>query len=75
MILFSLHASSYSSSSGFTVSTSGSGLNLRKGPGSQYTPVDSMDNGTTVDVYAYKTGWALVKYNTTWGWCSVDYLK
>ena len=58
-----------------TVSTSGSVLNLRRGPGSGYGQVGSMDNGTTLNVYAYKNGWALVKHNGTWGWCSVDYLK
>ena len=58
-----------------TVSTSGSVLNLRSGPGQSNTQVGSLPNGTTLDVYAYKNGWALVKYNDTWGWCSNDYLK
>ena len=58
-----------------TVSTSGSALNLRRGPGQSAGIVGSMENGTTTDVYAFKNGWALVKYKDTWGWCSKDYLK
>lgn len=58
-----------------TVSTSGSVLNLRRGPGQNYGQVSSIDNGTSTDVYAYKNGWALVKHNDVWGWCSNDYLK
>ena len=58
-----------------TVSTSGSGLNLRRAPGQSAGIVGSMPNGTTTDVYAFKNGWALVKYDNTWGWCSKDYLK
>lgn len=58
-----------------TVSTSGSVLNLRRGAGQSYGQVGSLPNGATVDVYAYKNGWALVQYNDTWGWCSNDYLK
>lgn len=58
-----------------TVSTSGSDLNLRRGPASSFGLVTTIDNGTTLDVYAYKNGWALVKFGTSWGWCSKDYLK
>ena len=58
-----------------TVSTSGSALNLRRGPGQSAGIVGSMPNGTSTDVYAFKNGWALVKYDNTWGWCSKDYLK
>ncbi|MCD7769745.1 MAG: SH3 domain-containing protein, partial [Oscillospiraceae bacterium] len=58
-----------------TVST-GSGLNLRRGPGSSYGQIILMANGTSLDVYAYKNGWALVLYDgDTWGWCSTDYLS
>lgn len=57
------------------VSTTGSPLNLRKGTNSSAGWVSSLENGTTVDVYAFKNGWALVKVGNTWGWCSNDYLK
>ncbi len=57
------------------VSASG-GLNLRTGPNSSYNQITLMSSGSTVQVYAYKNGWALVKYQgTTWGWCSQDYLS
>lgn len=58
-----------------TVTTSGGILNLRRGPGTGYAQVAAMNNGTVIDVYAYKNGWALVDFDGTWGWCSVDYLK
>ena len=58
-----------------TVATSGSSLNMRRGPGQSANIVGSLPNGTTTDVYAFKNGWALVKYDGTWGWCSKEYLK
>ena len=58
-----------------TVSTSGSSLNVRRGPAASYEAVSAMENGTSTDVYAYKNGWALVKYDGVWGWCSNEYLK
>ena len=57
-----------------TVSTNGSVLNMRRGPGQSYGQVSSMPNGSSVNVYAYRNGWALVKYGGAWGWCSNDYL-
>ena len=58
-----------------TVATQGSNLNLRRGPGQSAGIVGSVPNGTSTDVYAFKNGWALVKYKDTWGWCSKEYLK
>lgn len=59
-----------------TVNTPGGGpLNLRSGPSTNNSLVGSLPNGTQLPVYANKNGWALVKYNGTWGWCSYDYLK
>jgi len=58
-----------------TVSTSGSNLNMRRSPSQSGGLVGSIPNGTTTDVYAFKSGWALVKYDNTWGWCSKEYLK
>ncbi|MCC8357250.1 MAG: SH3 domain-containing protein [Oscillospiraceae bacterium] len=58
-----------------TVSATG-GLNLRRGPGSSYGQIILMANGTSLEVYAYKNGWALVLYDgDTWGWCSADYIS
>ena len=57
------------------VSTNGSVLKLRRGPGTSYNQIGSMDNGTEVAVYARHDGWALVKHGDTWGWCSDQYLK
>lgn len=58
-----------------TVATSGSNLNMRRSPSQSGGLVGSIPNGTTTDVYAFKNGWALVKYDNTWGWCSKEYLK
>jgi hypothetical protein len=56
--------------------TPGAGLNLRKGPGSSYSQIVLMSYNSELQVYAYKNGWALVKYqDSTWGWCSDDYIK
>lgn len=57
-----------------TVTTAGGTLNLRSGPSTNFSLVGVMNNRTLLDVYAYKNGWALVDFNGTWGWCSVDYL-
>lgn len=56
--------------------SAGAGLNLRRGPGSSYSQIVLMEYNAELEVYAYKNGWALVKYNgAAWGWCSDDYLK
>jgi hypothetical protein len=56
--------------------TPGAGLNLRKGPGSSYSQIVLMGYNSEIEIYAYKNGWALVRYqDTTWGWCSEDYIK
>lgn len=58
-----------------TVNTNGGPLNIRKGTGSDADWITSVSYGTTVDVYAFRNGWALIKTGSTWGWCSNDYLK
>lgn len=58
-----------------TVATSSSPLNMRNGPSSNNDLVSSVAKDTVIDVYAFKNGWALTKVGTTWGWCSVEYLK
>jgi hypothetical protein len=56
--------------------TPGAGLNLRKGPGSSYSQIVLMSYNSEIEIYAYKNGWALVRYQgSTWGWCSDDYIK
>jgi hypothetical protein len=56
--------------------TPSAGLNLRRGPGSSYSQIVLMSTNSQLEVYAYKNGWALVRYQgTTWGWCSSDYIK
>ena len=58
-----------------TVSTNGSALNLRRGTSADYGWIASLENGSTVEVYAYKNSWTLVKSGNTWGWASSQYVK
>ncbi len=57
------------------VNTQTSPLKLRSGPNSSYRQLGELPKGTKLPLYANKNGWALVKYNDTWGWCSYDYLR
>ena len=57
------------------VNTSSGPLNYRRGPATTYGTVGQLPKGESLSVYAIKDGWALVKYGTAWGWCSVDYLS
>ena len=61
-----------------TVSVNSISLRLRMGPNTSYDVVDEMTNGTVVDVFARKDGFALVRYDgdegAVYGWCSTDYL-
>ncbi len=53
-------------------------LRLRTGPNTNYREIASMPNGETVDVYANKDDWALVRYQSeegpVYGWCRSTYL-
>ena len=56
------------------VATNGGTLNLRKGTSADTEWLASMPYHTSLPVYAYHGGWALVNYDGTYGWASVDYL-
>ena len=58
-----------------TVKTNGGVLYMRKGNGTNYDRIDAIPNGTSVEVFAIKGGWSLVRYKDAYGWCSGDYLK
>ena len=57
------------------VATNGGTLNLRKGTSADTEWLASMPYHTSLPVYAYHSGWALVNYDGTYGWASVDYLS
>lgn len=48
------------------------GLNVRKGPGKQYSVLYVLSNGASVTVYDKKTGWGKIGDDQ---WVSLDYLK
>lgn len=53
-----------------TIRTSGGALNIRSGAGSSYSKVDSLANGTKVEIYEIKDGWGRIAK----GWISMDYV-
>ena len=61
-----------------TVGVGNKTLRLRTGPNTSYHQLAEMPNGSTVDVFAKKDDWALVRYEsddgTLYGWCSESYL-
>jgi len=65
--------SSSSSSSSETKCVTASALNVRSGPGTNYSKVDSKKNGDKVTVYEYNSGksWARIGTNK---WVSAEYL-
>lgn len=58
-----------------TVKTNGSDLRSRKGNSTNYSIVSYISNGTSLEVYAIKSNWALVVYDGKYGWCSTEYLQ
>lgn len=51
-----------------------SSLNLRSGPSTTASILTSMPSGSVVDVLEQSGSWYKVRYGTTTGWCSGDYL-
>ncbi len=59
----------------YVVSTGGSNLNVRSGPGADYQAVAKVTDGTRLTVSQVSNGWGKVNVNGTTGWVSMDYLK
>lgn len=56
--------------------TGGTALNLRSGPGTGYSVLASMPDGTVVDVLAGPTSsFYQVRFGTTVGWAHMNYMK
>ena len=49
-------------------------LNFRTGPGTNYSIIATIPNGTIVDYYSESNGWAKVRYNGKDGYVSTSYL-
>lgn len=58
----------------YTVSTSGSVLNMRVSPDVDSQVLEKIPNGTIVEVTKSVLGWAYVTYNSAQGWVSSAYL-
>ena len=49
------------------------GLNVRSGPGKEYSSIGSIDDGFVVEPLQWVNGWVYIDYPIV-GWCSGDYL-
>ena len=49
-------------------------LNFRTGPGTNYSIIATIPNGTVVDYYSESNGWAKIRYNGKDGYVSASYL-
>ena len=52
----------------------GNRVNFRKGPGTNYSVITSLNKGTKVGYISESNGWAKVNYNGTIGYISVNYI-
>lgn len=50
-------------------------LNVRSGPGTNYSSVGSVTSGVTLEVLGTYNGWAAVEYNGADCWISLDFLE
>ena len=59
----------------YTVSTNGSNLNLRDGPGLEHKVVAEIPNKSTLVIDEISDGWAHTVFNGIGGWVTMEYLK
>ncbi|MEX6585130.1 C40 family peptidase [Paraclostridium bifermentans] len=52
----------------------GSSVNFRKGPGTNYSVISALSKGTKVGVISESNGWSKISYNGTIGYISSQYL-
>ncbi|MBQ3423039.1 MAG: SH3 domain-containing protein [Romboutsia sp.] len=50
-------------------------LNVRSGPSTSYGVISKLTKGTKIEVLEISNGWAKIKLNNGYGYCSKDYLK
>lgn len=56
------------------VTTGGSSLNMRSGPGTEHSKVMSLSNNTLVKITGIENGWYKIEHNGKTGYVSSDYL-
>lgn len=55
------------------IRTNGENLSMHSGPGTKFTTISSIPNGTSVPSYYRGDGWAYVIYGCNCGWISMNY--
>ncbi|MGL5311636.1 MAG: SH3 domain-containing protein [Peptostreptococcaceae bacterium] len=58
-----------------TLQVTGSSLNVRSGPGTNYSRLGNISKNTKVEAIEQSGIWYKIKYKNGYGWCSGDYLK
>lgn len=58
-----------------TLNTDGFSLNLRSGPGTNYSKVESIPSGAALIITGIEDGWYQTSYNGVKGYVSSDYVK
>lgn len=58
----------------YRVNTNSLSLNLRSGPGSNYSVIDSMPKNSLVTMIEYGSSWSKVRYNNKEGYTATQYL-
>ena len=56
------------------VTTGGSSINVRSGPGTEHSKVMSLSNNTVVKIIGIENGWYQIEHNGRTGYVSSDYL-
>lgn len=60
---------------GQTALVKGGSVDLRSGPGSDYSKIGEAKKGTTLEVVGQKDGWYKLKYWKIYGWATGEYLS
>lgn len=55
--------------------TPADGLNVRQGPGTGYSKITALTQGTVVTVIGEQNGWYQIQYNGITGWVSGEYIS
>ena len=65
----------FASSEGEVYGTGSDGLNVRSGPGSNYSVIDSLWDGDTVTIVETIDGWYKISYSSKSGYVSSKFIK
>ena len=68
-------ANVYASSVGTVYGTGSDGLNVRSGPGSNYSVIDALWDGDTVTIIETSGSWYKISYSSKTGYVSSEFIK